>query len=103
MFSQISIWAKGIIIVTLVGTILQMVLPDCNNKKYIKIIIGVFILITIIKPVIGKSINLNSINFEDYTNYNNTSVKDTSEENVMEIFRKKVITTIGEKINNMRL
>ena len=43
MISQISIWAKAIIIATLIGTILHMVLPEGNNKKYIKVIIGIFI------------------------------------------------------------
>ena len=59
MVSFISSWAQQIIFAVIIGTILQMLLPDGKNKKYIKIIIGVYVLFAIISPVVGKNIDLN--------------------------------------------
>lgn len=54
MISWISGWAQGIIVAVIIGTIIEMILPDGNSKKYVKIVIGVYVLFTIISPVISK-------------------------------------------------
>lgn len=38
----------------IIATIIEMILPNGNNSKYIKMVIGVFILFTIISPVLNK-------------------------------------------------
>lgn len=50
----ISGWIQGIIIAVIIGTIIEMLLPDGNCKKYVKIVIGVYILFSIVSPVITK-------------------------------------------------
>ena len=52
MISWISSWAQGIIMAVIIGAIIEMILPEGNSKKYVKIVIGVYILFTIISPVI---------------------------------------------------
>lgn len=54
MISWISSWAQGIIMAVIIGAIIEMVLPEGNSKKYVKIVIGVYVLFTIISPVISK-------------------------------------------------
>lgn len=49
----LSSWASGVIVAIIAATILEMLLPDGNNKKYIKIIIGIYVLFTIISPVVS--------------------------------------------------
>ena len=56
-------WATGIVIAVIIATIIEMILPNSTSKKYIKIIIGIFIVYTVISPVIG------SFNGEDLNNY----------------------------------
>lgn len=50
----ISNWIQGIIIAVIIGTIIEMLLPEGNCKKYVKVVIGVYILFSIISPVITK-------------------------------------------------
>lgn len=61
----INSWMQGIIFSVLIATILEMILPKGNNKKYIKMIIGIFIVYNIISPVIlkftGNSIDIGKI------------------------------------------
>ena len=65
MIEWISDWAGGIIIAVIIATVIEMILPEGNCKKYIKIVIGVYVLFTIISPVItkftGKSIEVSDI------------------------------------------
>ena len=56
-------WATGIVIAVIIATISEMILPNSTSKKYIKIIIGIFIVYTVISPVIG------SFKGEDLNNY----------------------------------
>ena len=50
----ISCWIQGIIIAVIIGRIIEMLLPDGNCKKYVKVVIGVYILFSIVSPVITK-------------------------------------------------
>ena len=54
MINWISSWAQGIIMAVIIGAIIEMILPEGNSKKYVKIVIGVYVLFTIISPVISK-------------------------------------------------
>lgn len=63
MIGKINLWAQGIIIATIIGTVLQMVLPDNKNKKYIKVVIGIYVLLCIIQPLITQKINFEDFNF----------------------------------------
>lgn len=54
MIDWISGWAEAIIVVVIIATIIEMILPEGSCKKYIKVVIGVYILFTIISPVISK-------------------------------------------------
>ena len=50
----ISDWAGGIIIAVIIGTVIEMILPEGNSKKYIKMVIGIYVLFTIVSPIITK-------------------------------------------------
>lgn len=54
MIDWISDWAGSIIVAVIIGTIIEMILPNGNSKKYIKMVIGIYILFTIVYPVITK-------------------------------------------------
>ena len=61
----INSWAQGIISAVIITTIIEIILPEGNNKKYIKVILGIYILFSVIYPVINsisdKSINLDTV------------------------------------------
>lgn len=63
MIEIFNTWAKNIILAVIVVSIFEMILPKNKNKKYIKMIMGLYILFNIISPLIGKDItfDLNEI------------------------------------------
>ena len=103
MISNISSWAQGIIIAIIVGSIIQMLLPENKNKKYVKLVIGVYILFYIINPVVGKQLNLNEFSLDEYlsvdakTNSEETNIYDNT---VKETFKNKVIYNIKSQLNS---
>ena len=128
----ISVWAQGIIVSVIIATIIEMILPNSSNSKYIKVVIGVFILFTIISPIINKfSSNKISdkINFDSYidtstnnsaittnVNLNNEDILNNDEYTLSKIDLKIVaknesinqnnntnVTTIVENIENIRV
>lgn len=65
MVSWISTWAQGIIIAVIIATIVEMILPIGTMKKYIKVIIGIYIMFIIMTPIVekfgGGKIDLNNL------------------------------------------
>ena len=51
MVNFLSTWAEGIIIAVLIATIIEMILPNGNSKKYVKVVIGIYVLFNIIFPI----------------------------------------------------
>lgn len=71
MIEFLSSWAQGIIVAVIIATLIEMILPNSSSKKYVKVVIGMYILFTIVSPIIkkvgGKDADLNAIlNFEKY-------------------------------------
>lgn len=54
MVNWISSWLKGIVVAIIISTIIELILPEGNIKKYIKTTMGIFLLLIIISPIINK-------------------------------------------------
>lgn len=50
----ISNWAQGVIVAVIVATIIEMLLPKNGNGRYVKVVVGVFVLFSIVSPVVNK-------------------------------------------------
>lgn len=90
-------WLQGIVISVIIATIIEMILPDGNTKKYIKVVLGVYIVFNIITPIVNQFTNskfeLSSIiNIEEYTNKMETyevaskNIDESNEENIKQIY-----------------
>ena len=100
MIEFFSSWVKTIGLTIVIVSILEMLLPNNNNKKYIRMVMGLYVLFTIISPFISnKDIfidNINDINFEDYivkqtsSNINQTSMNKRLEELYTEELEKDI-------------
>lgn len=102
MVECISTWAKNIAIAVIISTLIMMILPDNKNKKYIKVIVGIYILFCVISPVSSKVINIddydigNYVKVNDETNQNKNYISTVNEE-----FESKMIENIKEELKNI--
>lgn len=100
MISFISSWSQQIIFAVIIGVIIQMLIPEGKNKKYIKVVIGVYVLFAVISPVAGKNLdlNLNSLNFSIE---NNTDTVETDTQNsINEIYANNLKQDVIYKLKN---
>ncbi len=83
MIKSLSIWAEQIVVAVIIATLIEMILPNGNNKKYIKAVIGVYILFTIISPIFGNMKNFNFDNFDYETYFKNTQSYQTMSDSLI--------------------
>ncbi len=102
MVSWFNSWAQGIILAVIIVTILEMIVPEGKNKKYIKIVMGVYITFTIISPIISKAVgsdfNIDLNKYENLLNQNteitDTNIGDINDKNIEDLY----LTTIKNNI-----
>ena len=41
-------WLQGIIVSVVISTIIEMILPNGNTKKYVKVVLGIYVMFNII-------------------------------------------------------
>lgn len=47
-------WCEGIIVAVILSILIESILPEGNHKKYVKVVVGVYILFTILNPFLEK-------------------------------------------------
>ena len=73
MIEFFSSWAEQIVLAVIIATIIELILPNNKSKKYIQMVIGVYILFNILSPVIQNKDLLTSIDEYNIEQYNNTT------------------------------
>ena len=106
MINFLSSWVKNLCLALIVVSILEMLLPNNKTKKYVKMVMGLYILFSIIEPFIENSNEL-KFNVEDL--YNQYSVETLAEsENVNqksmdsrldELYKQKLENDIVQKLD----
>lgn len=117
----ISDWAGGIIVAVVIGAVIEMILPEGNSKKYIKVVIGVYVLFTIVSPVItkftGKTVQVSDIlDLDKYIEETEESMKvqntiqDSNQSSILEVYSsgikddmKAKIEAKGYKVNDIAI
>lgn len=84
MISFFSSWVKGLGLAIIIVSILEMLLPNNKTKKYIRMVMGLYILFTMISPFVNNKdlFDVSKINFDDYIE--NSQTVATSSQNGME-------------------
>ena len=110
MVEWLSSWGQGIIVAVVVSVIIEMLLPEGNSKKYVRVVIGIYILFTIISPVILKlpngKIDINEI--FDTSQYEETlaksdedtskKIEDNNNRTIKDIYISNLETDIKSKL-----
>lgn len=68
MIKFLSSWAKSLGVAIVVVSILEMLLPNNKTKKYIRMVMGIYIIFNIISPLVQNKnlLNVNQIDIESY-------------------------------------
>lgn len=107
----LNTWLQGIIVCVIIVTIIELILPSGSTKKYIKVVLGMFILFNIITPVINKITKNNFeissiINMDEYskkmktyeTSSQNQVSSNANEQTIKQIYISKLEKDIKNKL-----
>jgi len=53
MIESLGVWLKELIVIILIATFMEMILPGKSMQRYVKVVVSLFILLTILKPIIS--------------------------------------------------
>lgn len=104
MIEFLSSWAKGLGLAIVIVSILEMLLPNNKTKKYIRMVMGLYILFTIISPFIKNRTLFNVENIDlskELNNYSSveTSVDQTSmDERIQVLYVEELEKDITKKV-----
>lgn len=99
MIIKIKQWCEEIIIAVIISVIIEMIIPDGKNKKYIKVIIGIYIMFVTLSPIL-EVLNYD-FNFDNFFNYEVTDVSQNLDDNIKDVYIAGIENTIKNEIEEM--
>jgi stage III sporulation protein AF len=100
MISKINAWAQSIIIAVMISIIIEMLLPNGSNKKYVKVISGLYILYIIVSPIFNLDIDSSIDKIETSINKDFT-VATFSENDLKESYILSLENALKTKIEDL--
>ena len=100
MISFMSSWAEQIVLAVIVATIIEMILPKNKNRKYIQMVIGIYVLFNIISPIIEnkEEFSIEKYNIEKYETKSQYEIDQSSmDERLEKIYLKELEDTVKLK------
>lgn len=111
--SSFNSWIQGIIVAVVITTIIEMILPNGNNKKYVKMMLGVYVVFSIISPIINKITNnqfelTSIINIDKYkkefetmeANSKSSTIEETNYKNINSLYISSLEKDMKSKLKD---
>lgn len=98
MINFLSSWAEQIVLAVIIATLFELILPKNKNKKYIQMVIGIYVLFNIISPILETEqvFSFDEYNIEDNViseeELNQTSMDERIEKIYLDELENTVIT-----------
>ena len=103
MINFISSWAEQIVLAVVIATIIELILPKNKNRKYIQMVIGVYVLFNIISPIIKnkEAISVENYNIEKYETNSTYEIDQSSmDERIEKIYLEELQKNTTSKFEN---
>lgn len=102
MIEFLSSWTKGLGVTIVIVSILEMLLPNNKTKKYIRMVLGVFVIFNIISPLIQnkEKLNLSNLDIENYKTVQTTTSVDqiSMDERIHKLYEEELEKDITKKL-----
>ena len=97
-----SSWAEQVILAVIIATILELILPNSKNKKYVQMVIGVYVLFNIISPIIKNKEKLvfSEIDLDKYITTSTKVEQSSMDARLEKIYLDELENNIKSKFKN---
>jgi len=102
MINFLSSWAEQVILAVIIATILELILPNSKNKKYVQMVIGVYVLFNIISPIIKNKEKLvfSEIDLDKYITTSAKVEQSSMDARLEKIYLDELENNIKSKFKN---
>ena len=102
MIIFLSSWAEQVILAVIIATILELILPNSKNKKYVQMVIGVYVLFNIISPIIKNKEKLvfSEIDLDKYITTSTKVEQSSMDARLEKIYLDELENNIKSKFKN---
>lgn len=102
MINFLSSWAEQVILAVIIATILEVILPNSKNKKYVQMVIGVYVLFNIISPIIKNKEKLvfSEIDLDKYITTSTKVEQSSMDARLEKIYLDELENNIKSKFKN---
>lgn len=103
MINFLSSWAEQVILAVIIATILELILPNSKNKKYVQMVIGVYVLFNIISPIIKNKEKLvfSEIDLDKYITTSTKVEQSSMDARLKKIYLDELENNIKSKFKNV--
>ena len=97
-------YASNIVIISVLSTIFEIVIPEGKNKKVATIVIGLVVMLTVMEPLkyittLNRDIDFPTFEIEEsFEDYEENLVADVFEENLAQSIKDKVRDSLNKNI-----
>ena len=103
MIDFLSSWVKNLGLTIVIVSILEMLLPNNKTKKYIKIVLGIFVIFNIISPFINNKevFSVENFDLDEYSNSassNETVNQESMDRRIEELYIEELEKDITKKL-----
>lgn len=111
MINFLSSWVKSLSLSLILVSILEMVLPNNKTKKYVKMVMGLYILFSIVAPFVENNDKLNSFSVQAVDSYisdngeeinkkyANKKAQESMDNRLTQIYKEQLQNDISKKIS----
>ena len=105
MINFLSSWAEQVILAVIIATILELILPNSKNKKYVQMVIGVYVLFNIISPIIKNKEKLvfSEIDLDKYITTSTKVEQSSMDARLEKIYLDELENNIKSKFKNAEI
>lgn len=106
MIEFFSNWAGQLVVALVIGSLLEMIIPKGKNKKYVKMLIGIYIIFCMISPFtqIDETFSMDNISemLEEYGKQNAEEVDSSSmDSRLEELYIEEIEKSISEDLEEL--
>ena len=99
MILAIRNWCEGIIIAIIISIIIELLLPDGNNKKYVKVISGIYLMFIVLNPIL-EFIKYD-ISFENIFDFQEIEVSSNLDTQMKDVYIVGIEETLRSEIESL--
>lgn len=102
MILDLRAWCENLIIAVIITLIIELILPEGNNKKYIKVIIGLYLMVMVFDPFIDIIYKKDfSIGKSFESKYNNVVISTSQDKLIEDIYIDGIKKSIQKDLKDI--